>query len=115
MAWITSQIDDGYEFLKEGKNIACGGGEKIEDYKQDEAGCKNKCDADENCTYLWKSSVTKKCILYSSCDTKVNYPLPKGKMFKKKLDWNSTNMKSIVQNYFEKIYLLLKQCHVFII
>ena len=84
--WITSQIEYGYAFLKEGKNIACGGSEKIEDYNRvDEAGCKNKCDADENCTYLWyRSRPSKKCILYSSCDTKANSY--KGKLFKKILD-----------------------------
>ena len=73
--------------MKEGNNIACGGTEKIVDYKQvDEAGCKTKCDANENCTYLWHSSANKKCILYSSCDTKGNFTLRKGKLFKKKLD-----------------------------
>ena len=70
----------------EGTNIACGNAEQIESSQNvDEAGCKNKCDADNDCTYLWTRSQNQKCILFSSCDTLVDYPLSSGKLFKKKL------------------------------
>ena len=87
--WLISHKDDGYELLKEGNRIACGDSEKIENSQNvDEAGCKNKCDADENCNYLWYRSTNQKCMLYSSCNTLIDNPLANGKLFKKKLDWN---------------------------
>ena len=73
-------------FLKEGKNIACGSTEQIESsLNVDEAGCKDKCDADENCYYLWYRMENQKCILFSSCNTLVDYPLSSGILYKKKL------------------------------
>ena len=71
--------------LKEGKKIACGVSEKIQDFGGvSESGCKTRCNADENCTYLWYRSQIQKCMLYSSCDTLADYALSAGKLFKKK-------------------------------
>ena len=69
------------------KKIACGGTEQIQNsHNVDEAGCKSKCDADKNCTYLWYRSANQKCNLHSSCDTWANYAMSKGKLFRKKSD-----------------------------
>ena len=81
---IQQTVSD-YEFLKEGIQIACGTGEQIEDFTNiDEAGCKDKCNEYESCSYFWTRSTNLECILYSSCDTLVDYPLSSGKLFKKK-------------------------------
>ena len=101
MNWILSQKDDGYEFVNEGPNLACGVTERIGDFQEvDEDGCKKKCDADENCTYLWHRSANQRCILCIQ-DT-VAPGKQQAKLFKKKGDWNSINMNSIVSIYLKR-------------
>ena len=99
MNWIIFQKDDGYELLKITRKPCAFTGQikrlNEKDFQGvDEGGCKNECDADENCNYLWYRPG--KCLLYSSCDTMANFVLFQGKLFKKQWDWNSINMKSIV-------------------
>ena len=52
--------------------------------KQAIADGKDKCNEYESCSYFWTRPTNLECILYSSCDTLVDYPLSSGKLFKKK-------------------------------
>ena len=95
MNWIIFQKDDGYELLKITRKPCAFTGQikrlNEKDFQGvDEGGCKNECDADENCTYLFYRSQNQKCILCSSYDTQADYQPKKGKLFKKKLDWNQS-------------------------
>ena len=49
-------------------------------------GCKEKCDAEKNCTYIWHKYVNaddSQCFLYSSCNSQPDYNQSGGKLHKK--------------------------------